>query len=138
MPVRRPKDLTQALKQGTIEPIYFLFGPETYLRDQAARAIADEAMRDTLSHELNELSAAALPSAKITMELVEALVGRSRELMNWDLTDQMLARNRPRALQVLEHLLDDGAPPVMLIGLIGSTYRRLALAQTLLSQGVSS
>ena len=269
MPVRRPKDLTQALKQGTIEPVYFLFGPETYLRDQAARAIADEAMRDTLlrefndisvsladgnahaavaeaeqlpmmssrrvirvtdftkldedneevllaylkrpvetsvvvfvandvdkrknfgktlmkvaafefaplndgdltawarahlqelkaeveglvlrrivelvgsdvrtlSNELNKLSAAALPSGKITMDLVEALVGRSRELMNWDLTDQMLARNRPRALRVLEQLLDDGAPPVMLIGLIGSTYRRLALAQALLSQGVSS
>src|SRR5229473_5512884 len=270
MPVRRPKDLTQALKQGTIEPVYFLFGPETYLRDQAARAIADEAMRDTLlrefndisvsladgdaraavaeaeqlpmmssrrvirvtdfnkldedseeilldylkrpvetsvvifvtddvdkrktfgktlvqkaaafefaplndgeltawarthlkelktevetdvlrrivelvgsgvrtlSNELNKLSAAALPSGKITMDLVEALVGRSRELMNWDLTDQMLARNRPRALRVLKHLLDDGAPPVMLIGLIGSTYRRLALAQTLLSQGASS
>jgi DNA polymerase-3 subunit delta len=269
MPIRRPKDLTLALKQGTIEPFYLLFGPETYLRDRAARAIADEALRDTLlrefndisvslgdgdahaavaeaeqlpmmssrrvirvtdfnkldednealllrylerpvetsvvifvtddidkrkkfaktlmqgaafeyaplndgdlttwarahlnglkteveadvlrrvvelvgsdvrtlSNELNKLSAAALPSGKITMELVEALVGRSRELMNWDLTDQMLARNRPRALRVLEHLLDDGAPPLMLIGLIASTYRRMALAQALLSQGVSS
>ena len=269
MPLRRPRDLTQALKQGTIEPVYLLIGPETYLRDQAARAIADEAMRDTLlrefndisisladgdahaavaeaeqlpmmstrrvirvtdfgkldeeneaillgyvgrpvetsvvifvtddidkrkkfartlmqgaafefaplndgeltawarahlkelksevdadalrrtvelvgsdvrtlSNELNKLSAAALPSGKITMDLVEALVGRSRELMNWDLTDQMLARNRPRALQTLEHLLDDGAPPVMLIGLIASTYRRMALAEALLSQGVSS
>lgn len=269
MPVQRPRDLTQALKQGTIEPVYFLFGPETYLRDQAARAIADEALRDTLlrefndlsisladgdarpavaeaeqlplmssrrvirvtdfnkldedneafllryverpvetsvvifvtddidkrkkfaktlmkgaafefvplndgeltawarthlkeleaevetdvlrrivelvgsdvrtlSNELNKLSAAALPSGRITMELVEALVGRSRELMNWDLTDQMLARNRPRALRVLEHLLDDGAPPLMLIGLIASTYRRMALAQALLSQGASS
>jgi len=37
----------------------------------------------TLSNELNKLSAAALPSGKITMSLVEALVGRSRELMNW-------------------------------------------------------
>src|SRR5260221_3514455 len=56
MPVRRPKDLTQALKQGTIEPVYFLFGPETYLRDQAARAIADEAMRGTLLREFNDIS----------------------------------------------------------------------------------
>src|SRR5437016_9588417 len=56
MPVRRPKDLTQALKQGTIGPVYFLFGPETYLRDQAARAIADEAMRDTLLREFNDIS----------------------------------------------------------------------------------
>ncbi len=270
MPLRRPRDLAQALKQGTIEPVYLLLGAESYLRDRAARAIADEALRDTLlrefndisisladgdarqviaeaeqlpmmssrrairvtdfnkldeenesallkylerpvetsvvvfvtddvdkrkkfgktlvqnaaafefaplndgeltawarthlqelrteveadvlrrivelvgsdvrtlSNELNKLSAAALPSGRITMDLVEALVGRSRELMNWDLTDQMLARNRPRALRVLKHLLDDGAPPLMLIGLIASTYRRMALAQALLSQGVSS
>lgn len=270
MALLRPADLTKSLKQGTIEPVYLLIGPESYLRDQAAREIADEAMRGTLlrefndisvsladgdahaavaeaeqlpmmstrrvirvtdftrldedneaillaylkrpvetsviifvtndvdkrknfgktlvlktaafefaplkdgdlaawarthlkelktevdadvlrrivelvgpdvrtlSHELNKLSAAALPSGKITMDLVEALVGRSRELMNWDLTDQMLARNRPRALRVLKHLLDDGAPPVMLIGLLGSTYRRMALARALLSQGVSS
>jgi DNA polymerase III subunit delta len=48
----------------------------------------------------------------------------------------MMARNRPRALQTLKHLLDDGAQPLMLIGLIASTYRRIALAQALLSQGV--
>jgi DNA polymerase-3 subunit delta len=268
MPVRTRKDLEQSLKQGKIEPVYFLFGPEGYLRDQAARAIVDEALRETLvrefndsafsliggdarsaiaaaeqlpmmsmrrvvritdfaklderneeillnyinrpvetsvvifisddidrrkklakklmlgaafdfaplnnaelsawakkhllelktevappvmsriielvgsnvrtlSNELNKLSAAALPSGKITAELVEDLVGRSRELMNWELTDQMIARNRPRALQTLNHLLDDGAPPVMLIGLIASTYRRIALAQALLSKGAT-
>ena len=113
---------------------------KTEVEADVLRRIVELAGSDvrTLSNELNKLSAAALPSGKITMDLVEALVGRSRELMNWDLTDQMLARNRPRALQVLEQLLDDGAPPVMLIGLIGSTYRRLALAQTLLSQGTST
>jgi|ERR1044072_808252 DNA polymerase-3 subunit delta len=268
MPVRTRKDLDQALKKGTIEPIYFLFGPENFLRDQAGSAIADEALRGTLlrefndsvfslkdgdarspiaaaeqlpmmsarrvvritdfakldekneeillkyierpvetsvvifisedidkrkklgkrllsgaayefaplnnaelsnwarahlrelnseidppvlnriielvgadvrtlSNELNKLSTAALPSGKISAGLVEELVGRSRELMNWELTDQMIARNRPRALQTLKHLLDDGAPPVMLIGLIASTYRRIALAQALLSQGTS-
>ena len=279
MPVRKPKDLTAILNQGKIEPVYFLFGPEAYLRDKAARAIADEALRGTLlrefndntfdlatddlreaiaaaeqlpmmshrrvvrvknlnkldsskrdeeaedkinplvqilldylarpvdtsvmifdaddidkrkkyakilmqsaafefarlsdgelaawarahlkslktevdadvlqrivqlagpdvrtlSNELNKLSAAALPSGKITIELVDALVGRSRELLNWDLTDRMLARNRAGALRALEHSLDDGAQPVMLIGLLGSTYRPMALAQALLSKGV--
>jgi DNA polymerase-3 subunit delta len=266
MPVRTRKDLLQSLKKGPVEPVYFLFGPEDYLRDQAAQAIADEALRDTLlrefndsafslrdrdardaiaaaeqlpmmssrrvvrvkdlaklneteeeillayldrpvetsvvifitedidkrkkfakklmggsafefapltnaelaawakshllelkaeasqpvisrivelvgpnvrmlSNELNKLATAALPSGMITLDLVEELVGRSRELMNWQLTDQMLARNRAGALRTLKHLLDDGAPPVMLIGLIGSTYRRMALAHSLLSTG---
>ena len=280
MPVRTRKELLQSLKQGKIEPVYFLFGPEDYLRDEAAQAIADEAMRDTLlrefndstfdlttdkisaaiaaaeqlpmmssrrvvrvtnlnklegrrktdededavnpnaqilidylerpvetsvvifitdnidkrkkfakklmsgaafefaslnnaelsawarshlaklkaaaapavvsrivelvgsnvrtlANELNKLAAAALPSANITLDLVEELVGRSRELMNWELTDQMLSRNRARAVKTLQHLLDDGAPPVMLIGLIASTYRRMALAHALFSKGAS-
>ena len=266
MPVRSRQELLQSLKQGKIEPIYFLFGPESYLRDQAARAIADEALRETLlrefndstfslrtgdargpiaaaeqlpmmsprrvvlirdfskvneateevllrysdrpvetsvvifntddcdkrkkftkklmsgtafefpplnnaelaswarthlaelkadaapavvsrivelvgsnvrslANELKKLATAALPSANITLDLVEELVGRSRELMNWELTDHMLSRNRARAMKTLQHLLDDGAPPVMLIGLIASTYRRMALAHALLSKG---
>lgn len=266
MAVRNRQELLQSLKQGKIEPVYFLFGPESYLRDQAARAIADEALRETLlrefndstfslrtgdargaiaaaeqlpmmsprrvvlirdfsklnemteeillryidrpvessvvifntddcdkrkkftkklmsgaafdfpplnnaelaswarthlaelkadaapavvsrivelvgsnvrslANELSKLATAALPSANITLDLVEELVGRSRELMNWELTDHMLSRNRARAMKTLQHLLDDGSPPVMLIGLIASTYRRMALAHALLSKG---
>ena len=268
MPVRAPKDLSQALKQGKIEPIYFLFGPEAYLRDRAARAITDEALSDTLLHEFNEtsfsllnddvrsaiaaaeqlpmmssrrvvrikdfaklreddeefllryverpvessvvifissdidkrkklaktlmqgaafefqplknnelsmwakshlkslnaeieppalqrlielvasslhvlanelnkLSAAALPSGRITLDLVNALSIRSREHQNYELTDQMLARNGKAAVKTLKELLDDGVEPVMLIGLIAGTYRRLALAKGLLSRGAS-
>ena len=268
MPVRSPKDLDQALKQGKIEPVYFLYGPEIYLRDQAARAITDEALRDTLlrefndssfnltsdevrdalaiveqlpmmsqrrivrirnfgklseheenhllaylerpvetsvvifiggeidkrkklakalmsraafefqplkapelqswirahlkklktdiepaagrrildvvrsdlntlTNELNKLAAAALPSGLITTELVDQLIGRSREHMNWELTDHILSRNRKAALNTLKDLLDDQVEPVMLIGLIGGTFRRMALAKELLSQGAS-
>ena len=268
MPVRTSKDLTQALKKGQIEPVYFLFGPETYLRDEAARSIADQAMsgtllrefndstfnltsddaRDaiaaaeqlpmmslrrvvriknlgklkeadeevllnyvnrpvdtsvvifiteeidkrkklakmlmagaafefqplklnelqawirfylkdltaeiepqalqriletvtsdlhTLANELNKLAAAALPSGRITTELVQTLVGRSREHMNWELSDHIISRNRKGALKTLKDLLDDGVEPLLLIGLIAGTYRRMALAKALLSQGAS-
>jgi len=266
MPVRSPKDLSSALKQGKIEPVYFLYGPETFLRDQAAREIADEALRETLlrefndssfnlisddvrsalaiaeqlpmmsprrvvrmrnfgklsendeslllaylerpvetsvvifvgdeidkrkklaktlmsgaafdfqplkapelqawirnhlkmlkaeiepaagrrildvvrndlhtlTNELNKLAAAALPSGRITLELVDQLVGRSREHMNWELTDHILAGNRKAALKTLKDLLDDQVEPLLLIGLMGGTYRRMALAKELLSQG---
>ena len=268
MPVKSPKDLSQSLKKGTIEPAYFLFGPETYLRDEAARSIADEALRGTLlrefndssfnltsddvrsaiaaaeqlpmmskrrvvrirnfgklreadeevllkylarpvettvvifitddldkrkklaktlmsgaafefqplksnelqswirSHlrelktdiepqalqrilevvtsdlrtvrnELNKLAAAALPSGRITTALVDELISRSREHMNWELTDHIVARNRRAALKTLRDLLDDGVEPVMLTGLIAGTFRRMALAKELLSRGAS-
>src|SRR5712672_3394073 len=56
MTVRAPKDLTQSLKQGKIEPVYFLFGSEAYRRDEAAKAIAEIALHNTLLREFNESS----------------------------------------------------------------------------------
>ncbi|HEV7859317.1 MAG TPA: DNA polymerase III subunit delta, partial [Pyrinomonadaceae bacterium] len=91
----------------------------------------------TLSVELEKLATAALGTGRVTMQMVDDLVGRSRELSNFELTDHLIARNRQRALQILHRLLDDGAEPVMLIGLIASNYHRLALAKELMSQGAS-
>ena len=88
-----------------------------------------------LATELEKLATAALPGGQITMEMVEALVGRSRELSNFELTDRLIARDRRRALETLSKLLDDGAEPVMLVGLIASNYHRLALAKELMAQG---
>ena len=88
-----------------------------------------------LATELDKLAAAALPGGRITTELVDSLVPRSRELSNFELTDQLVARDRPRALRTLRRLLDDGAEPLMLVGLLASNYHRLALAKELMSRG---
>jgi DNA polymerase-3 subunit delta len=90
----------------------------------------------TLANELDKLSAAAMDSGgRITMELVDDLIGRSRGLSNFELGDHLLANNRKRALEVLHRLLDDGAEPVMLIGLIAGNYHRLALGKHLFMKG---
>lgn len=97
-------------------------------------ALAGATVRQ-LANELEKLATAALPGGHVTMELVEALVGRSRELSNFELTDHLIARDRRRALATLSNLLDDGAEPVMLIGLLASSYHRLALAKDLMARG---
>src|SRR2546423_12712703 len=45
----------------------------------------------TLSQELEKLAAAALETHKITMEMVDELIGHSRELSNFELGDQLIA-----------------------------------------------
>jgi DNA polymerase-3 subunit delta len=89
----------------------------------------------TLNSELEKLAAAALETHTITMQMVDDLIGHSRELSNFDLGDQLIAGDRRRALMTLHHLIEDNIAPVMLIGLIASNYHRLALAKELMSKG---
>ncbi|HYK19875.1 MAG TPA: DNA polymerase III subunit delta [Pyrinomonadaceae bacterium] len=89
----------------------------------------------TLSNELDKLASAAATTGRVTPELVDDLIGRSRELSNFELADHLLAGNRKKALETLHRLLDDGAEPVMLVGLIAGNYHRLALGKYLLARG---
>ncbi|MGI9036600.1 MAG: DNA polymerase III subunit delta [Pyrinomonadaceae bacterium] len=89
-----------------------------------------------LTNEIEKLAVAALPDSIITFELVETLVPNSRELSNFELSDYLLAKNRPRALQILNKILNDGAEPLMLLGLISYNFRRLLTAKELMNQGV--
>jgi DNA polymerase-3 subunit delta len=89
-----------------------------------------------LTNEIEKLSVAALPDALITYELVEALVPDSRELSNFELTDSLLSKNKTRALQILKKILDDGAEPLMLLGLISYNFHRIFLSKELMRNGV--
>jgi len=89
----------------------------------------------TLHNELDKLASAAAHTGRITPELVDELIGRSRELSNFELGDHLLAGNRKKALETLHRLLEDGAEPVMLVGLIAGNYHRLALGKHLLTRG---
>jgi DNA polymerase-3 subunit delta len=89
----------------------------------------------TLFNELDKLASAAANTGRITPDHVDELIGRSRELSNFELGDHLLAGNRKKALETLHRLLEDGAEPVMLVGLIAGNYHRLALGKHLLTRG---
>ena len=89
----------------------------------------------TLYNEIDKLASAAADTGRITPDHVDELIGRSRELSNFELGDHLLAGNRKRALETLHRLLEDGAEPVMLVGLIAGNYHRLALGKHLLTHG---
>jgi DNA polymerase-3 subunit delta len=89
-----------------------------------------------LTNEIEKLIVAAFPDSLITYDLVDALIPNSRELSNFDLTDYLISKNKKQALQILKKILDDGAEPLMLLGLIASNFHRLFLAKELMRQGV--
>jgi DNA polymerase-3 subunit delta len=115
----------------------YLKGVKSAVDDQVLSEIVNLVGTDiqTLANELDKLTSAALDTGHITMELVDELIGRTRELSNFELGDHLLSNNRKRAMETLHRLLDDGAEPVMLIGLIAGNYHRLALGKHLLTRG---
>jgi DNA polymerase III subunit delta len=67
--------LEASLKEGRTAPLYLLIGAEAYLRDEAARAIADAGLGDTFLREFNEsrfslIATSALDAIKAAEECV--------------------------------------------------------------------
>jgi DNA polymerase-3 subunit delta len=89
-----------------------------------------------LTTELNKLATAALPGRVIDIDLVDSLVSNVREISNFDLTAHLVSGDRPRALQTLEKILDDGTDPIALVGLLSYNYRRLLMAKDMMERGV--
>ena len=88
-----------------------------------------------LTNEINKLSAAAMPGGVITGELIDVLVPNTRETSNFDLTDHLVAGRKAQALATLRKILDDGAEPLALLGLISYNYRRLLMAKDMMERG---
>ena len=89
----------------------------------------------TLQSELDKLASAAGDSKRITLAMVEDLIGHSRELSNFELGDHLMSRNPKAAVETLHRLLEGGAEPLMLIGVLASNFHRLALAKEALNRG---
>ena len=115
------RDAGATADESTIRQIVNLVGPDV-LR---------------LTNEVRKLAIAALPDGVIRREAVDDLVAYKREIENWSLTNNLLAGRKSTALQVLRKVLDDGAEPVMLLGLIASSFRKLLLAKELMTIGTS-
>lgn len=89
-----------------------------------------------LTNEIKKVTTAALPDKIVTYELVESLVPNTREMSNFELTDQLFGKDKRKPLQTLKKILDDGAEPLMLLGLIAHNLRRTLMAKELMNQGV--
>lgn len=89
-----------------------------------------------LKLEVQKLATAALPEKVITLDEVQRLVKHSRILSNFDLTDHLVAGRREAALAAMRKILDDGAEPLMLLGLLSYNFRQLFGVQQLISKGL--
>src|SRR5581483_9564402 len=90
-----------------------------------------------LSSEADKLVNYVGGKGRIGRAEIDELVRYSREHSNFELTDAIIAGNRKRALELLDHILAN--PPenpqtlaVMLVGAIASNYRKMLAAKELM------
>src|SRR5438128_2108475 len=72
MPVLSRDDLRNQLKKREIAPVYLLFGAETYLRDLAAKTIANLVLDENSLREFNENEFSLNQSENLSYALASA------------------------------------------------------------------
>ncbi|MDM7922379.1 MAG: DNA polymerase III subunit delta [Pyrinomonadaceae bacterium] len=107
------------IDDGTLRQLVSLVGPD--LR--------------RLSVEIEKLATAALPGKVVDSDMVAGLVSYTQEIENFDLTDHLVAGRKKQALTVLKKIMDDGAEPVALLGLISYNFRRMLMAKEMMENG---
>lgn len=87
-----------------------------------------------LSNEMEKLAAFA-GGGHIDLAAVEALVPRAKEHSSFEIWNAMIDGDRTRAVRLTRRLLEDGADPVMIVGLLAGLFRRMLAAKDLLNRG---
>ena len=92
---------------------------------------------NALAEELEKLALYVGERSAITIEDVQALVGQNRELSAFEMTDALVKQDIPRAIQLMEGVLQqDRSAEYKIIGLLAWYIRRLRKARTMMDRKV--
>jgi len=103
---------------------------------EGAQAIASRVGTDLLTarNELEKLRLYASPRKKITQADVEAVVGRSRDTLLYEITEGISGRDRERSLADLQDLLRQGISAGAILSLLAREVRYLLQARIALRE----
>jgi DNA polymerase-3 subunit delta len=90
-----------------------------------------------LSQELDKLFTYTAPGRHIGLDAVDALVIPGEDVSAFGLVDAVAARQAPRAVQLVEQLLNAGEVPESLLALLGVRIRDLLLLASAEEEGIS-
>ncbi|MFH1681368.1 MAG: DNA polymerase III subunit delta [Candidatus Eisenbacteria bacterium] len=103
---------------------------------EGAQAIASRVGTDLLTarNELEKLRLYASPRVKLTLADIEAVVGRSRDTLLYEITEGISGKNRERSLADLKDLLRQGVSAGAILSLLAREVRFLLQARIALRE----
>ncbi|RPJ40510.1 MAG: DNA polymerase III subunit delta [Candidatus Latescibacterota bacterium] len=106
------------------------------LSADAADAIAGRVGTDLLTarNEIEKLRLYASPRTRLTLEDVEAVVGRSRDTLLYEITEGLAGRDRERSLADLRDLLRQGVTAGAILSMLAREVRYLLQAKIALRE----
>jgi DNA polymerase-3 subunit delta len=106
--------------------------------EKAAIEVLINRTAQDLRRAMNETEKLALylgVNNKLSVDVVESLVSDVSEVSNFELSRHLIEGNRAKAVAVTKKLLADGVEPILLIGSLFYSFRRLALVAEMLAEG---
>jgi DNA polymerase-3 subunit delta len=92
----------------------------------------------SISNEMEKIALYAGERSVIEREDVEAVITAVKEVSIFTLTDCLAGKERVKALEVLQHLLDAGEHPLKILTMIARHYRLMARAKEMVQNGTSA
>lgn len=107
--------------------------------DRQAIALVAELAGDDIARvhcELEKLSLYKLDGGAITIEDVEQLMGRTRQVTRWELGEFLGKRDLGGALMKVHAILDSGEEPISLLSAVSMCFKQLFVVKALMMKGI--
>jgi DNA polymerase-3 subunit delta len=97
------------------------------IKDDAISYLLDQAGNDMIKieNELKKIELGQWDKKEITLEDIQALIGRSQRHSAFDLADAIGRKSIDRALKILYRLIEDGEEPLKILGALHYHFRLL-------------
>jgi len=97
------------------------------IKDDAIRYLLDQAGNDMIKidNELKKIELRQWDKNEITLEDIQALIGRSQRHSAFNLADAIGRKNVDTALKILHRLIEDGEEPLKILGALQYHFRLL-------------
>jgi DNA polymerase-3 subunit delta len=89
-----------------------------------------------ITNQLDKITTRFNTDEIIDSESVYNLILRSRRHKYWELTDALGEKDLSRSILIMNHMIDDGEPAPLLLGLISNYFGKLKISRVLMDSGL--
>ena len=130
-------DLTSLSEEELDQAIDKYLSDNNIRVDKKDRTVLFNRVGNNVDLLLNELLKISIISKNITMDDIDEYSAYNEEDVTFDFSNAVVAKDFNKAFDLLDKLLDKGVDPIILVGLLASSYETLYIIKEMLAKGLN-